>query len=184
MMTASPAHQQAALHGSKSIRLLTLLPSSSRDASLDIQLTVADLSDNPQYEALSYAWGDDMGSAAVNCQGTVIPVTSNCESALRRLRYRDKPRTLWVDAICIDQTLRANDERNHQVRLMGEIYASAKQVILWFGSGSPLSHVSMEILRDFGSGLLRADESIRSELAERFYRRLACTLLPESHCDS
>lgn len=38
----------------------------------------------------------------------------------------------WIDAICIDQD--AVFERNHQVRMMSEIYKSATFVLVWFGT--------------------------------------------------
>lgn len=39
---------------------------------------------------------------------------------------------LWVGQLCIDQL--AVDERNHQVQMMGDIYSSAYDVIIWLGS--------------------------------------------------
>ena len=42
-------------------------------------------------------------------------------------------RSFWIDAICIDQ--QSIGEKNKQVRLMGEIYSSAKLVVSWLGSG-------------------------------------------------
>jgi hypothetical protein len=38
---------------------------------------------------------------------------------------------LWIDALCIDQS--NTRERNHQVQLMGRIYAQATCVIAWLG---------------------------------------------------
>lgn len=37
----------------------------------------------------------------------------------------------WIDAICIDQS--SDQERNHQVRQMGDIYRSSERVISWLG---------------------------------------------------
>lgn len=51
--------------------------------------------------------------------------------ALRRLRKPDKPRAMWVVALCICQE---NDkEKSHQVRLMGEIYKRCTKVCIWVG---------------------------------------------------
>ena len=53
----------------------------------------------------------------------------NLRCALLNLRLLDKPRTLWIDAICIDQ---ANiPERNQQVSIMAQIYSRASQTIVW-----------------------------------------------------
>jgi hypothetical protein len=64
----------------------------------------------------------------------MLQVTPNCLSALRALRHRSRPRKLWIDAICIDQTSTA--ERNQQVPLMAEIYGKAGQVLVWLSPGT------------------------------------------------
>jgi hypothetical protein len=38
---------------------------------------------------------------------------------------------LWIDALCIDQA--NTHERQHQVQQMGQIYAKAKEVVVWLG---------------------------------------------------
>jgi len=58
-------------------------------------------------------------------------VTRNLHAALNRLRLPDKPRTLWVDAICIDQADVV--EKGHQVALMGEIYSKTTRGIIFLG---------------------------------------------------
>ncbi|KAK8080195.1 HET-domain-containing protein [Apiospora hydei] len=72
-----------------------------------------------KYEALSYArvgdtkrrglGGSNKSSSVVvvGSGGQRLPVTDNCHAALVRLRRRLWTRTLWVDAVCIDQ---AEDE--------------------------------------------------------------------------
>lgn len=54
------------------------------------------------------------------------------ENALDHLRYEDRPRVLWLDSICIDQ--RNVLEKNHQVRLMSQIYAHSTGVVCWVGT--------------------------------------------------
>ncbi|OQO05412.1 hypothetical protein B0A48_09180 [Cryoendolithus antarcticus] len=63
--------------------------------------------------------------------GTFSGCTRNCENALRRFRLQDKPRTLWVDAICINQKDKV--ERSRQVQIMGHIYHYADRVIVYSG---------------------------------------------------
>jgi hypothetical protein len=58
-------------------------------------------------------------------------ITSNLEAALQQLRLVDEPRVLWIDAICINQD--DVHERSRQVWIMQEIYAKARQVIVWLG---------------------------------------------------
>lgn len=85
-----------------------------------------------QFEALSYTWGGmgAFGGTTVRyfmCLGGYrFDITRKLFWALRFLRYADRERTLWVDTVCINQ---ANiEERNQQVKLMGRIYTTAKQV--------------------------------------------------------
>jgi hypothetical protein len=44
---------------------------------------------------------------------------------------RTKSRSLWVDALCINQN--DDEEREYQVSLVGKIYFSAKMVCVWLG---------------------------------------------------
>ncbi|KAJ0323393.1 hypothetical protein Brms1b_001793 [Colletotrichum noveboracense] len=55
-------------------------------------------------------------------------------------------RTLWVDALCIDQS--THGERNQQVMIMGDIYKSARQVVVWLGEAADDSHLVFEHLKD------------------------------------
>ncbi|KAJ5718438.1 heterokaryon incompatibility protein-domain-containing protein [Penicillium malachiteum] len=63
--------------------------------------------------------------------GCAFPVTKNLHTALLYLRDHQLERTLWVDAICINQDV--VDEKSAQIPLMRSIYAQAGQVIVWLG---------------------------------------------------
>jgi hypothetical protein len=65
----------------------------------------------------------------------------NLMLALLHLRYPLHPRTLWIDAICINQS--NTDEKNHQVSLMKKIYRRAHSVFAWLG---PEGHDSSMVL--------------------------------------
>jgi hypothetical protein len=55
----------------------------------------------------------------------------NLQSGLRRLRSLDDDLTLWIDALCINQS---NDsERTEQVNLMHDIFAFTEEVIVYLG---------------------------------------------------
>jgi hypothetical protein len=101
------------------------------------------------YEALSYIWGDIRDSEAILVDGSTVSVTKSLETALRHLRYPDKPRTLWVDYVCINQ----EDilERSQQVAKMGLIYEQADSVLIWLGLATLNSRVGIEILRYFAN---------------------------------
>ncbi|KAK0710523.1 heterokaryon incompatibility protein-domain-containing protein [Apiosordaria backusii] len=60
-----------------------------------------------------------------------VKVTSSLHLALRYLRSRSKTRTLWIDAICINQE--DEDEKQVQIQLMQVIYANAWRVVVWLG---------------------------------------------------
>jgi hypothetical protein len=86
--------------------------------------------EKPQYEALSYTWGDPNDLEDIIINGLKIKVRANLYSALRHLRTKE-PRVLWADAICIDQ---GNfQERTYQVGLMDYIYTRASCVLVWLG---------------------------------------------------
>lgn len=107
---------------------------------------------SPRYEALSYTWGDywkDPMTAYITSDSGLwntakVDIGQNLASALRHLRYKDKPRTLWVDALCINQ--QDLIERNHQVKQMGNIYRLAYRVIAWVGESSCDSELALETL--------------------------------------
>ncbi|MCJ1383543.1 hypothetical protein MMC17_006657 [Xylographa soralifera] len=109
----------------------------------------------PSYEALSYTWGttDDEEHFYVTdlADPTRTPswlrIRANLASALRHLRYTDRQRTLWVDAISINQ---ANiDERGRQVKRMSQIYPLSDNVIIWLGPESEDSTHALETLQYF-----------------------------------
>ncbi|KAF2186380.1 heterokaryon incompatibility, partial [Zopfia rhizophila CBS 207.26] len=81
--------------------------------------------------ALSYIWGSKGNPLNIELNSTQTLGTRNLHAALKRLRLPDKPRILWVDAICINQTNMV--EKGHQVSLMGEIYSKTSCGIIFFG---------------------------------------------------
>jgi hypothetical protein len=97
------------------------------------------------YEALSYVWGDTSGNYVMCCSGMLIRITANLDAALRRLRHPDQPRLIWVDAICINQA--DIIEKSHQVQNMREIYANAKQVVVWLGKAEKKDSLAFNSLR-------------------------------------
>ncbi|KAI3317237.1 heterokaryon incompatibility protein-domain-containing protein [Xylariaceae sp. AK1471] len=70
----------------KSIRLLELM-SALPDEQIECSLTtIHDLDDAPDFEAISYVWGDNLSPNPIICNGVRITVTQNLEGALRHLR--------------------------------------------------------------------------------------------------
>lgn len=117
------------------IRLIHLNVGARNDAlSIQIQENVC-LETAPVYEALSYTWGDSKKERSISCGSESIAITANLATALVRLRNTDKPRTLWIDQICINQD--DVHERNKQVALMHRIYSKAESVVIWLGEEGP-----------------------------------------------
>lgn len=109
--------------------------------------------DAPHYEALSYTWGSPKSCKAIFVQDSdgeqwKLLVTKNLALALQHLRSATTPRTLWVDAICINQE--DIKERNTQVKRMTSIYSLAHRVVVWLGPGSPSSSLAMSTLEYLG----------------------------------
>ncbi|KAI0401543.1 heterokaryon incompatibility protein-domain-containing protein [Xylaria palmicola] len=134
---AQPVYRHEPLTSPTAIRVLDLLPSLSRAAPIRCRVRQVELGPDAGYEALSYVWGDRQGSCPITCDGRRLLVTPNCLAALTRFRYPLRTRTLWIDAICIDQGTHAaaTAERNRQVAMMGDVYRSACAVIVWLAPG-------------------------------------------------
>jgi hypothetical protein len=75
-----------------------------------------------------------------------VRVQENLDRALYRLRRPDLERTLWVDAICIDQE--NGIERGHQVSQMGRIFQLASTVYVWLGEAAHNSNQAMRFIGD------------------------------------
>ncbi|KAK0621040.1 heterokaryon incompatibility protein-domain-containing protein, partial [Immersiella caudata] len=122
----------------REIRVLRIEPGNFEGA-VAVSISVVSLNDQPVFNTLSYAWGDASARCTIDLNGHEISVTVNLESALRHLRSHASglmdvlSTLLWVDAVCIDQA--NTEERNSQVRLMGDVYRSANLVIVWLGNG-------------------------------------------------
>ena len=113
------------------IRLLVLQPG-KKYSSVHCQLTSVASASPRQYEALSYCWGRTVATNTIFVNGKSLQVSPNLEHALRDLRLEgSRPRTLWVDAVCINQT--DIPEKNKQLRRMKSIYENASRVLIWIG---------------------------------------------------
>ena len=88
--------------GAGQIRLLHLKAGDEQD-DIEIDLEISDLSRIPQYEALSYEWGTTKKTQFVNISGSVIAITYGLYLILKQLRDKSQSRTLWIDAVSINQ---------------------------------------------------------------------------------
>ncbi|VTO89554.1 unnamed protein product [Fusarium graminearum] len=131
-----------------SIRLLRLLPHQDEHAPIQCQLFDCALSDSGStrpYSALSYVWGSESKPQSISIDGCDLPIGENLYVALSHLRDRSIERTIWIDAICINQ--RDPKEKGQQVQSMAKIYAKASHVIVWLGGATPDSDQALEEIR-------------------------------------
>ena len=156
-----PAKLKILGQSSPKIRVLELLPGNEEDE-VKCVLIRTRLGLTP-FEALSYCWGSLSSPRKISMgrkRGKAIDVTANLFNALRRLRYTDKSRFLWVDALCIDQS--NNEEKScmyrlitilrdfeltvlGQVECMRQIFQAADQVLVWLADEAE-THDSLDLL--------------------------------------
>ncbi|KAK3069458.1 hypothetical protein LTR53_012190 [Teratosphaeriaceae sp. CCFEE 6253] len=107
--------------------------------------TTASLSDSaiPAYETVSYVWGDTGLRGIVSVDGHDLDVPLTARKVLERMRDPDRPRTVWIDAVCIDQ--RNLRDRNYLVQLMCEIYSHTTVGFVWLGEDD------CDVRRTFGA---------------------------------
>ena len=137
------------------IRVLNLHPNPS-DAPLSCSVEAQEPTGKP-YEALSYVWGDPTPADSIKCfdgsHGGIVGITTNLARALIAFRLIDRPRRIWVDALCINQE--DLTERQSQVRLMGKVYNCAQCVLCWLGDFNDLkteesrARLAMDFVRNF-----------------------------------
>jgi hypothetical protein len=140
----TPGPYPRRLQGDK-IRILHILPGRRTDP-LRCRLSIVCVSKEVggvrkckrrhDYQALSYVWGGWEGNRSIQLQGhDGFAVTDNLYAALRRLRRSKTVRSIWTDALCINQ----NDvtERSAQVARMSSICQQAALTIVWLGDLPP-----------------------------------------------
>ena len=144
---------------SQQIRLMSLAPGMfHEDIYVSLKVVALTQDNPPEYEALSYTWGStqtrpdvgvmpSMAALDIELSGR-LAVTQNLAQALRYLRSPAQLRTLWIDAICINQE--DVKEREQQVERMGDIYQSARKVLIWLGPNSHDSALAIETLNSLG----------------------------------
>jgi hypothetical protein len=95
---------------------------------IECRLRAVSLDDQPSFKAISYVWGDAQHKRGITVDGQSFFVTQNLFRGLQRIRDPATKLTIWVDALCINQT--DSDERREQVQLMRAIYTSANEVLI------------------------------------------------------
>jgi len=131
----------------------------SDDNVIACSFSLASLDNPPDYEALSYVWGDPKDVHPISLEEHHFPITKNLMCALQNLRNATEERILWVDALCINQG--SPEERSSQVMQMQYIYQSASRVVVSLGPIWEGHDIAMDYIAMVGSnGQLHWDPSL------------------------
>jgi serine/threonine protein kinase len=155
------------LSSSTNIRLLKLYGARSENEGIVCELVEESLRDQEpvDFEALSWSWGMGPWTDKIKIrQGDEVfghKVPPDLGKALRALRLRQTVRTLWVDALCIDQN--RMEERNQQVPSMPLIFGTARKVCVWIGDANEDSEIAIRFIKEEVLKLQAFDELRESQ---------------------
>ncbi|KAK8085997.1 HET-domain-containing protein [Apiospora phragmitis] len=129
------------------IRLLYITPRKGSAAELHTyQLKHVSLDESPQFETISYCWGDPTPCRTVLIDGKELRLPRSSAAILEQISASsDQARVIWIDAVCVNQT--DITERAHQVPLMARIYAQASRNIIYLGQGDAVCSKALEDIR-------------------------------------
>jgi hypothetical protein len=153
--------------GNGSIRLLRLMPHEDEMADIQCELFEYSLQNSRKgihlYDALSYVWGSPDKKLPIFIHKQRFDVTVSLHTALSRLRNHSMERTLWVDAICINQS--EEEEKEDQIQFMAKIYGQANRVLVWVGDAAADSDLALEAIRVAG-GKKSTNSSINKKIQQ------------------
>ena len=106
------------------------------DISIELQTHRHELTEDLDFDAISYVWGAAPASVMVTCNGRPLLITPAAYYMLQYLdlyQYKTKTeqRKIWIDAICINQD--DKEEKASQIPLMRGVYFWSTSVIIWMG---------------------------------------------------
>ena len=131
----------------REIRILTLAPGTYNDI-LQGSFEVESLDyDDIHYTAFSYTWSGPISERTIQIGQAPLRITENLAAALRHFRGPVRPKKIWVDAICINQS--DDEEKGFQVALMGDIYRNASRTWIWLGEESGDSDAAIDSIVSF-----------------------------------
>nr|KAK5440395.1 hypothetical protein LTR18_007683 [Exophiala xenobiotica] len=132
-------------------RLLTIDPGTG--GTIHCSLREYPLGNSPPYEAISYSWKTAAGEAMISCDDVDIPVSQSLYNALNAIRQTGRSRTVWVDAVCINQD--DIEERSVQVQAIGRIFSGADLVWIHLGEACAKTSGALDIIeKTIGTGRL------------------------------
>ena len=149
-----PTYQYRHLNNGE-IRLLVLKRSPLHPSVIQAEIIHQPIYPPPDYEALSYCWSSSELTKEILVDGCRFPVTKAAFDLLLARRSVWKDRTLWIDAICINQ--QDMKEKSEQVQLMRDIYHRASRVIAFPGGDSWRSRLAAGFIYQLVSAAKRPE---------------------------
>ncbi|KAK4447076.1 heterokaryon incompatibility protein-domain-containing protein [Podospora aff. communis PSN243] len=145
--------------GKGETRLLVLedsAPTTNSRTSFQGRFQIARLGDHvPAFTAISYAWANPSPASTDACHIQIrsdnddtktasLPLSDTLTHLFTSLLRTHQPITLWIDALCINQT--NNLEKGIQVDQMNQVYSRASQVLVWLGPPTPSSPAAFRFM--------------------------------------
>lgn len=140
---------------SSDIRLIRVWPN-QRNMRTQVEMwnvsisTQAAPAEYPEYQCLSYTWGQPDNGDEIYLNGCLFHVRRNLSDFLRQAAQSLSMQPLWIDALCINQELLR--EKNIQVTRMGSIYHGARTVLVWLGRDASLLPLARYMAHDDSIG--------------------------------
>jgi Heterokaryon incompatibility protein (HET) len=135
-----------------SIRLIEFELGGDQNSKIRLKMDAYKIHFQPDYDAISYHWGEYRNLVDIYINGHDYPVTENLHNALQQFRSNQRSsntvkKKLWIDAICIHQADKA--EKTFQLTLMKDIFSGASNVLVWLGKSDDLTELVFDTLERF-----------------------------------
>ena len=137
----------------REVRVLVLCEGHD-DSLVECSMEIISLDNGAAYfNALSYVWGDTNDTSTIIVNQLPITIPKSLAKCLQSLRHctashaqllGQTPLTIWADAVCINQQDLL--ERSQQVQIMGDIYSSARNVVIWLGEGTEYTDYALDMM--------------------------------------
>jgi hypothetical protein len=152
------------------IRLICVIPEANGLIKCKLKHIELHSNQTPDYRALSYTWGAPHPVQRIELNNQPFLVRQNLYDFLKAFRarlyrfqdggdYGKEVQWLWIDQICIDQSV--VEERNHQVEMMSDIYRRASYVYVWLGRSDNCIESVMETIKTYYRRYHNYDPAIR-----------------------
>lgn len=159
------------------IRLVRPEHHGHEDGLIRASLKIFSLDEQPEFNALSYAWTTHNPTREIRVGGMPFFIRPNLHDFFKILRNDTLNGWMFIDAICINQD--DYRERAQQVQLMRRVYSEARRVVVWLGMPDEYDCFAKEVSRmavsdatAIYSGLVLHTRSDNSSLGEALMERV------------